>query len=273
MKTRMLMAAMLVACLCMAGCEANNVSSSQDGKDAETMYQVGLLQSLAQGYFDGIITVGELKQHGDTGIGTFEGVNGEMIVLDGVVYQALSDGSINVPADDETVPFSNVTYFEEDGNLELSNIGDMQALQDALNEAVAENGKNNFYVVKVVGEFSNLKVRSERKQEKPYRMLDEALAADQVEFDYDIIAGTMVGVYCPDYMGDLNSIGWHFHFITEDLSRGGHVLAVEVKDAKAYYDVTDSFKMYVPDNSEFQEMDLAKDVDEAIKNAETRMSE
>lgn len=42
---------------------------------AESIYQVALLQSLAQGYFDGIMTVGELKTHGDTGIGTFDGLN------------------------------------------------------------------------------------------------------------------------------------------------------------------------------------------------------
>ena len=52
---------------------------------AESIYQVALLQSLAQGYFDGSMTVGDLKTHGDTGIGTFDGLNGEMIVLDGVV--------------------------------------------------------------------------------------------------------------------------------------------------------------------------------------------
>ena len=42
--------------------------------------------------------MGELKQHGDTGIGTFEGLNGEMIVLDGTVYQAVADGSALVEA-------------------------------------------------------------------------------------------------------------------------------------------------------------------------------
>ena len=65
--------------------------------DTDVIYQVALLQSLTQGYYDGIVTVGELKQHGDTGIGTFEGVNGEMIVLDGVVYQVVADGSVVLP--------------------------------------------------------------------------------------------------------------------------------------------------------------------------------
>lgn len=36
---------------------------------------------------------------GDTGIGTFEGLNGEMIMLDGTVYQALGDGRVIVAPD------------------------------------------------------------------------------------------------------------------------------------------------------------------------------
>ena len=269
--------ACLAAGLGLAGCGAaagtaatEPKASSEAVTDKDTMYQVALLQSLTQGYYDGIITVGELKQHGDTGIGTFEGVNGELIALDGVVYQALSDGSINIPADNEPIPFSNVTWFEEDGKADLSDIGSMQALQEELNKVVSENGKNLFYMVKIPGKFKHIKVRSEYKQEKPYIMLDEALKKDQVETELDDISGTMVGIYCPDYVKGLNSAGWHFHFITEDLSKGGHVLAVEIDKATAVYDITDSFEMHLPENADFQKMDLSKNVDEAIKSAETR---
>ena len=252
-----------------ASAEEDTATSSVSADRADTMYQVALLQSLAQGYFDGIITVGELKEHGDTGIGTFEGVNGEMIVLDGTVYQAVADGSIATPSDEETVPFSNVTFFDTDETLALSGIADMKALQEAMNGAVNRLGANCFYMVKIDGKFDSIKVRSEYKQEKPYRALDVALAADQTEFDYEDIQGTMVGLYCPDYMGDLNSVGWHFHFITEDRTRGGHVLQVSVKEAEAVFDMTDGFEMTLSRDSEFQGMELAKDMDEAIHRAET----
>ena len=77
---------------------AEENAATLDGTNGDVLYQVALIQSLVQGYYDGIITVGELKQHGDTGIGTFEGLNGEMIVLDGTVYQAVADGSALVEA-------------------------------------------------------------------------------------------------------------------------------------------------------------------------------
>jgi len=82
--------------------------------DRESIAQVALLQSLAQGYFGGTVTAGQLRTFGDTGIGTFEGLNGEMIVLDGTVYQALGDGRVIVCPDEARIPFSNVTFFDKD---------------------------------------------------------------------------------------------------------------------------------------------------------------
>ena len=241
----------------------------QAASAGDTLYQVALLQSLVQGYYDGIVTVEELKRHGDTGIGTFEGVNGEMIVLDGTVYQAVADGSIAIPSEEETIPFSNVTFFDVDETLALSGIADMAALQGAMNGVVNDLGANCFYMVKIEGTFDSIKVRSEYKQEKPYRALDVALAEDQTEFDYEDIHGTIVGLYCPDYMGDLNSVGWHFHFINEDRTRGGHVLQVSVGEAEAVFDMTDGFEMTLSRDTVFQGMELAKNVDEAIHRAET----
>ena len=271
-KTRWLM--MLVcAVICLAACTAVGYGEEKALPDAESIYQVALLQSLAQGHYDGIVTVEELKIHGDTGIGTFEGVNGEMTVLDGVVYQAIHDGSVVIPTDAETIPFSNVTFFEPDLRVQLTDVADMAALQEQLNQVVRENGANLFYMVKITGEFSALKVRSEYKQEKPYRELDVALAADQVECDYENVRGTMVGLYCPSFMGGLNSIGWHFHFITEDLTRGGHVLQVQVASAEASFDATPGFTLALPEeDGAFQSMDLSRDMDEAIHRAETATS-
>ena len=217
--------------------------SSGQEKNRETIYQVALLQSLTQGYYDGIIQVSELKQHGDTGIGTFEGVNGEMIVLDGKVYQALGDGSVKEAADDETVPFSNVTFFDNDISLTLSKAGDINALKAQLNQTVEEKGKNLFYMVKVIGEFEKMHVRSELKQEKPYKSLDQALSTDQREFLYEKIKGTVVALYCPDYMGGLNTPGWHFHFISDDRTKGGQILDLSFETAEATLDPTEGIDL------------------------------
>ena len=245
-------------------------AETTDPADHEAVYQVALLQSLAQGYFDGTVSVGELKQFGDIGIGTFDGLDGEMIVLDGTVYRAAADGTVNAVEDDMTVPFANITFFEEDGSIAIENATDIQVLMGYLNEVVAANGKNLFYMVKVTGTFSDILVRSEPKQEKPYRLLDEALAADQVEYEYTDINGTLVGLFCPVYMKGLNSAGWHFHFVSDDLTKGGHVLQVNIASAQASYDITGNFRLFLPDNEDFQGINLGRDMDDVIKNAETQ---
>ena len=246
-----------------------NTSAASTAKDTETIYQVALLQSLTQGYYDGIIKASKLKEHGDTGIGTFQGVNGEMIVIDGKVYQALGDGTVKEAADDETIPFSNVTFFDSDISVDLKDIKDMASFKSELDKTVNEKGKNMFYMVKISGTFEKMHVRTELKQEKPYKSLDKALETDQREFNYENITGTVVGLYCPDYMGGLNATGWHFHFISDDRTKGGHMLELSFKEAKAELDLTPEFDLELSDNSDFQSMELAKDVNDAIKKVET----
>ena len=264
-----LLAAALTMSLAACAAQDSQKSNEQTANGRETIYQVALLQSLTQGYYDGIIKVSELKEHGDIGIGTFEGVNGEMIVLDGTVYQALGDGTVQVADDNETVPFSNVTFFDKDGSLELSEIGDINALKEKLNEVVEKNGRNLCYFVKVSGTFRQMNVRSEIKQEKPYKTLDKALETDQREFNYENITGTVVALCCPDYMNGLNTPGWHFHFISDDRTKGGHVLDLAFDKATAEYDATPEFDMCLTDNGDFQKMELSKDVSDAIKKVET----
>ncbi len=272
-----LMSAMIIS---VSGCSAAQNTSQdtaqntaedavKDSSNRESIYQVALLQSLTQGYYDGIIKVSELKEHGDIGIGTFEGVNGEMIVLDGKVYQALGDGSVQEADNDETVPFSNVTFFDKDITSDISDIKNIDALKENLDKTVNENGRNMFYFVKLNGTFSKMNVRSELKQKKPYKSLDKALATDQREFNYKDIKGTVVALYCPDYMDGLNTPGWHFHFISDDRKKGGHILELAFDNAEAEMDKTSEFEMKLSDNKTFQKLELAKDVSQAIKKVET----
>lgn len=245
----------------------NTATAAPTPQDKETIYQVALLQSLAMGYLDGSITVKDLKTHGDTGIGTFEGVNGEMIVLDGVVYQADENCKIKVMNDKETIPFSNVTFFEKDFSVKLTNVADKAAFEKILNEQVEKYGRNSFYMVKITGTFNEILVRSERGAKEPYPTLVEVLKT-QKEISPKNVSGTIVGLYCPDFMSSLNSTGWHFHFITADKKYGGHVLGLNLKSGEAQFDKTDAFKMDLPTKKNFHELNFKKDMQEDIRKAE-----
>ena len=234
----------------------------------ETINQVALLQSLALGHFEGSITVGELKKLGDTGIGTFDGLNGEMIVLDGVVYRANAECKVNIVDDKETVPFSNVTFFDKDFAVKVNSVSTKSEFEKILNKTVAKEGENSFYMVKLNANFDEILVRSEYGQEKPYKTLVKALEKDQREATYKNIDGTIVGLYCPTFMNGLNSPGWHFHFISSDKKFGGHVLELKVNKGEVQLDKTDNFAMNLPDKKDFQTLDFNQDLREDIKKAE-----
>ena len=219
------------------------------------------------GYFDGSISVKDLKKHGDTGIGTFEGLNGEMIVLDGVVYRANQDCEINVMGDKEKVPFSNVTFFDKDFSVKLSDVPDKAALEKILNEHVDKHGHNSFYMVKLSGDFNEILVRSEAGAKEPYPTLVEALKT-QKEITPQNISGTIVGLYCPDFMSSLNSVVWHFHFISADKKIGGHVLDLNLKSGEAQLDKTDKFSMGLPKKKNFHALNFNQDLKEDIRKAE-----
>ena len=237
---------------------------------SDSLFQVALLQSLMQGEYDGLITVKELKQFGDTGIGTFQDVNGELIALNGKVYRAIYDGSIEIVPDEETVPFSNITFFDADITKSQVNAKTIDELKNIFNEVVKANGRNQFYMATLKGTYSKIHVRSELAQQKPYKPLAEALKTDQREFVYENLAGTVVALYCPDYMDGINTPGWHLHFISDDETKGGHVLDLSIENAEMAMDIISEFVMVIPNRASFNEKDLAADMKKEIKAVEVK---
>lgn len=252
----------------LAGTMIFSTATAAPSVERETVNQVALLQSLTLGYFDGSVSVGELKKLGDIGIGTFDGLNGELIMLDGVVYRANQDCEINVVDDKVTVPFANVTFFEKDFSVKLKDIPSKAALEARLNEFVEKYGKNYFYVIKLNGNFTEILVRSEAGQQKPYPTLVEALQATQQELPMKNFKGTIIGLYCPAQMQSLNTPGWHFHFVSSDKQFGGHVLELNLKNGDAQFDKTENFAMKLPSQENFNDLNLAQDLREDISKAE-----
>ena len=122
--TVMAISVLFTAC----GSIAANAGSSPAGR--EQINQVSLLQGLTYGDYNGSITVSRLKELGDTGIGTFDALNGELIMLDGTVYRAAYDGTVEAVADEETIPFSNVTFFDADEAVKLTDIDSVDSLKE-----------------------------------------------------------------------------------------------------------------------------------------------
>ncbi|AWX31875.1 acetolactate decarboxylase [Methanosphaera sp. BMS] len=234
----------------------------------DSMHQVSLMQSFMHGAYDGVLSVGELKSNGDTGLGTFEGVNGEMIVLDGNVYQARADGSVHVMPDNEKVPFATVTHFDNDANINNISAKNFDDLTGKLDNEIKKYGKNNMYVVKIKCNCSNITVRSVEKQEKPYKEFTEVAAVDQKVFNYTNQTGTLIAIYFPEYMNEINMPGWHIHFLNDAKDKGGHVLGLTIENGTGQMDEIHEFDMDLPTTDTFKNMDFSEDMSQKINSVE-----
>lgn len=240
----------------------------EDQVKTKTLFQVSLLQGLTLGDYHGSVDLEEVKRHGDTGIGTFNKLNGELIMLDGEIFRAAGDGHVEAVSDDETTPFCVVTFMDANETKRLQEIPDFNALYHELDKMVEARGKNRFYMICIDGLFRAVNVRSVYAQEEPYKRLAVVLETDQTLFDYESIEGTVVGVYCPPYMSSLNAVGWHLHFVSRDRTKGGHVLGLQIADAVLTWDDMDGFELRLPQNNLFSGFDLTIDQSEDIEKVE-----
>ncbi|HZO77342.1 MAG TPA: acetolactate decarboxylase [Solirubrobacteraceae bacterium] len=53
-----------------------------------TLFQTSTIEALLGGAFDGDLPLSELLQHGDLGLGTLNGLDGELVVIDGHAWRA-----------------------------------------------------------------------------------------------------------------------------------------------------------------------------------------
>ncbi len=232
-------------------------------KDKDTISQVSTIDALLNTCYDGSVSIGELKKRGDTGIGTFDRVDGEMIALDGVFYRIKSDGTIAVADDADTSPFCAVTFFDKDKTVELK-----QGLKfNQLSPALLDGSPNYFYAIRIEGKFKSVKARSVPKQSKPYPMLLE-VSKTQPVFNYADVEGTAVGFFCPQYVKGINVPGYHLHFISADRKTGGHILDFEIDRAVMRLDESRGFSMMLPDDDTFKSLDLTKDREKELNKVE-----
>ena len=233
------------------------------------MYQVSTLQALALGYTKSVITVRELLEHGDTGLGTYEDVNGEMITMDGHCYQAKGDGTV-VEADPETgVPFSAVAKLLGDREFEMTAKPDIESIRTELTQRIEEHfGLNSMHVVRIDGEFEKVDARSEEPYKSHHVTLKEVLDKNQTSFVFETIRGSLVGVYFPDHMDGINMPGWHLHFLSEDKKKGGHVFNVIMKKGVVRLDKISRIEIELPKAAAFDTYSLKQASEEEIKKVE-----
>ena len=211
---------------------------------AAEAYQVSTISSLLAGGYDGTVTVGELLSHGNFGLGTFNGVDGEMMVLDGQVYRATVDGRAHLVDPSELTPFAVVVPLQPQSSMAVAAGQSLEQLEAALD--ALPYSASRILAARVDGRFQALRIRSEPKQNPPYRFLVEVIKTQQVVHTLDDVQGTLIGFRFPAAASSVNVAGWHFHFLSADKTRGGHVLAMTTGDDVALVEEISDLRISFP---------------------------
>lgn len=229
-----------------------------------SLFQVSTSGAVVKGVFKGCTSVADLKDHGDFGLGTFEDLDGELIMLDGHCYQA-GAGGVTIEAQDSwLVPFATVTRFVADHASDIEDIGSIDELEVKLDRL--RPSQNIFVGLRIEGLFERIDMRAACKAQ-PGEGLVEA-TSHQSEFGFDNIEGTLVGVWTPAYAKAIGVPGYHLHFLSKDLTKGGHVLGVKAARLSAALHLETDLHVGIPETHAFLEADLQDDPSSALDVAE-----
>ena len=234
--------------------------------DPAEIFQTSTMAALLDGVYEGNVSIRELLRHGDFGLGTFNSLDGEMLVMSGVCYQLRADGSATIAGLDELTPFAAVTWFRPDRTIEVSEPCDRAALKTLIDESL--DSTNLMVAVRVAGDFSAVRTRTVTKQSRPYSPFTEATQT-QREVTFADVTGTLAGFRMPGYQQGISVAGYHTHFIDRDCHRGGHALDYRLVRGTVDISVSSDLHLSLQRTPQFAHADLAgADVDKQIRQTE-----
>lgn len=240
-------------------------NNSASPKVSETpIYLCAPVNALVEGLYEENIPLSDIKRHGDFGLGTFDDLDGEMVMLNGVIYQITSDGNAHSVDDTLHTPFAVVTFFTPGRTVAFSGPLTYELFLQKL--ASLFPSPNLFYALKITGEFAYVKARSVTKQHN-YRPLDEA-AQDQHVFEFKNVRGCLVGFFTPSFMASLNVPGLHLHFLSEDKKRGGHLLECRPRSVTVEIQSIHALQLSLPMTGDYLHQNFLHDAAAALEKAE-----
>ncbi len=243
------------------------MSSTKSGKSTKSssVYLCAPVNALVEGIFEQKVPFSEVKKHGDFGLGTFDKLDGEMVMLDGAIYQIDGQGQVRVIEDESAqTPFACVTYFNP---LSVESLNETMGYDQFLQWLhTLMPSPNIFYAFRIEGLFNRVKVRSVSKQESLRPLVE--IAAEQSIFNFSKVRGTVAGFYTPSFMSSLNVPGLHLHFLSVDRTGGGHLLECEPEQVKVAVQLISRFEMSMPLTLDYLTWDFKRDIEKDLDKVE-----
>lgn len=230
-----------------------------------SLYLCSPVNALVEGIYEEKIPFSEIKLHGDFGLGTFDDLDGEMVMVDGKIFQINAQGRVTRIPDEALTPFACVTFYRALSHDVLPGQVSYPDFTKWLNSLLPS--PNLFYALRIDGEFAYMKTRSVPKQEN-YRPLVE-VTKQQPTFEFTNIRGTLAGFFTPTFMSSLSVPGLHLHFLSDDLQHGGHLLECRPCGITVGVQPLHHLELALPLSLDYLmwnfERDVAKDLDKAEK--------
>jgi acetolactate decarboxylase len=235
------------------------------GHDDE-VYQFSTISALIDGVYDGDATVADILRHGDFGLGTFNHLDGEMVILDGICYRLRADGTASRAAPTDRTPFAAITRFQSDFEIPIHTRTGRAEVSGAIDRQI--QSANLIYAIRITGHFAELHTRTVMAQKPPYPPLTQA-TEDQAEAVFTDVSGTVVGFRTPDFEQGISVAGYHLHFLSSERTGGGHILDFTLEHGKVEVSGASQLHLSLPTSGAFLGAQLSgDDLAERIGKAE-----
>ena len=229
------------------------------------IYQTGTINSLLEAVYDGDTTIAELANKGNFGLGALDAIDGELVICDGKFFRADANCRLNRLADTMKTPFAVISHFQPSLSFTLN----ASSFADLETQLLAHLPSTNLiYAFRIEGLFTQIDLRSEECTCRPYRRLIEILPALQRTHSFADISGTLIGVYFPTYLSQLNVPGFHFHFVDVAEEIGGHVYGLNLVGGQVKVQVIHGFDLSMIASDEFYQANLASNIATEVTQVE-----
>lgn len=222
------------------------------------------IAALVEGIYHSTTTLRDLRKKGNMGIGTFNGLDGEMVYLDGKCY-CLRPNKEAVEVDDDIMtPFAMCIEFIG----HMSEVIDRPVSFDAFEHFILDliPSRNLLYAIRIEGSFDVIKFRSVPRQAN-YSPLAEIVKVQTVS-SVENVEATIMGFYTPNYLASVHMPGLHLHVISQDRRHGGHLLGAAMRNVTVKLQQAQSVELGLPLTIDFLTYEQLRDVQADLDSVE-----
>ncbi|WP_113663091.1 acetolactate decarboxylase [Pedobacter nanyangensis] len=230
------------------------------------LYTFGHASAFIGGLYDAHISYEQIKPYGNFGLGAPDKLDGEIVIFNNKFYQTQSSGKTFEVKYTEKTPFVIINNFKSDQTINKTGPFTKSQLFQFLDSVLTK--KNGMYAIHIKAKFAFIKTRAfPTITQKPYPPLAQLLPLQHFFASQDI-EGDLIGYRLPSYMEGANITGYHFHFLSNDKTKGGHLIDVILNNMTIEIDELDGFSVFPPPTEAFQKFDLEKDRSSEVKAVE-----